>query len=483
MVAYTTIISGSTDNCSASNQFVPSTTTFTYTCADVGVQSESLTIEDGQGNEASCTFSVTIVDDIAPTASCMNAIVQLDANGSGAITIADINNGSTDNCPSGPASGGLASLALSQSSFDCNDVGAPTVTLTVTDVNGNSSTCTATVTVQDNIAPTATCTNVTVQLDVNGNGNTTAAAIGSASTDNCGVASLSLDNSTFTCDDLGSNNTVTLTLTDVNGNTSNCNANVTVEDNNTPTAECKASVNFELTSDGTTMLTPGVIDNGSFNTCGSFTLSLSQADFDCDDVNESIVVTLTITDDNNMLSSNCQTTVNVIDPNFFCCLPPAVVCNDLTVQLDANGMGSTTATAVGAGSFADCGLLSETITQENFACADIGVVTVTYTMTDINNESASCTANITVEDNIAPTAVCKNTTVEIQPDGTYTLLESDVYDDVNSFDNCAIAQSSFPATTYNCSDVGMTFPVQVMVVDESGKCRELYINYSGRFRR
>ena len=460
VVAYTTIIAGSTDNCSASNQFVPSIVTYEYTCSEVGLQSENLTIQDAQGNEVNCTFNVTVVDDIAPTATCMNATVNLDGNGAGNITTADINNNSTDNC-------GVASLSLNKTSFDCSNVGPNTVTLTVIDVNGNVSTCTANVTVQDNLVPNAICANVTVQLDVNGDGATTENVIGNTSNDNCGVASLSLSNRSFTCSDLGPN-TLTLTVTDVNGNLSTCTSTVTVEDNNTPTALCKTAVNFELTSDGTTVLMPDVIDNGSFNTCGPFSLSLSQTDFDCDDVNDAILVTLTIQDDDNNLSSSCQTTVNVIDPNFFCCLPPAVVCNDITVQLDANGIGSTTAAAVGAGSFADCGLLSETITQENFACVNLGTTTVTYTMTDINNEQASCTATITIEDKVAPTAFCLNTTVEIQADGTYTLQESDVFDAINSFDNCGITQLSFPAAIYDCDDVGAGFSVLVTIQDASG---------------
>jgi len=59
--------------------------------------------------------------------------------------VADINNGSYDNC-------GIASVTLSKTGFDCSNVGPNTVTLTVTDVNGNVATGTATVTVV-NVAP------------------------------------------------------------------------------------------------------------------------------------------------------------------------------------------------------------------------------------------------------------------------------------------------------------------------------------------
>ena len=59
-------------------------------------------------------------------------------------------------------------MTLSDTDFDCTDVGANTVTLTVTDNNSNVSTCTATITVEDNVAPTAICQNLTVQLDATG---------------------------------------------------------------------------------------------------------------------------------------------------------------------------------------------------------------------------------------------------------------------------------------------------------------------------
>ncbi|MBT5528281.1 MAG: T9SS type A sorting domain-containing protein, partial [Cytophagia bacterium] len=88
----------------------------------------------------------TVVDGVAPVAIAQNVTVQLDATGNGSTTAAAVDNVSTDAC-------GIASLALSQTDFDCSEVGPNNVTLTVTDVNGNVSTATATVTVEDNIFP------------------------------------------------------------------------------------------------------------------------------------------------------------------------------------------------------------------------------------------------------------------------------------------------------------------------------------------
>src|SRR5438132_4278766 len=84
--------------------------------------------------------------------------LQLDSTGHPYTTLFRSNNGSSDAC-------GIASLSLSQTNFDCTNIGANTVTLTVTDNNGNSSTCTATVTVLDSVKPVVVTQNQIVQLD------------------------------------------------------------------------------------------------------------------------------------------------------------------------------------------------------------------------------------------------------------------------------------------------------------------------------
>ena len=97
-----------------------------------------------------CTFDVTVEDNEAPNAVCQNWTVELNANGYGSITAAQIDGGSNDAC-------GIASLSVSPSSFNCGNLGGNTVTLTVTDNNQNPSTCTATVMVIDVIDPEITC--------------------------------------------------------------------------------------------------------------------------------------------------------------------------------------------------------------------------------------------------------------------------------------------------------------------------------------
>ena len=116
--------------------------------------------------------------------------------------------------------------------------GTFTVTLTVTDVNGNVSTATCNIAIQDNVNPIALCQDLTIQLDASGNAVLTAGQVDNGSSDACGIASLVIDDNTFACADVGAN-TVTLTVTDNNGNTDQCQSTVTIIDTISPTAVCQ----------------------------------------------------------------------------------------------------------------------------------------------------------------------------------------------------------------------------------------------------
>ncbi|MCP4165510.1 MAG: hypothetical protein GY759_06405, partial [Chloroflexi bacterium] len=93
------------------------------------------------------------------------------------------------------------------------------------------------VTVEDNVAPTAVCRDITIQIEASLDVSIMAGDIDDGSTDACGVNGLSLDQNTFDCGDRG-DNPVNLTVTDVNGNSSSCEAVVTIEDFNMYCAPC-----------------------------------------------------------------------------------------------------------------------------------------------------------------------------------------------------------------------------------------------------
>ena len=375
--------------------------------------------------------------------------LQLDSNGQAILNAADVDGGSSDNC-------GIANISVSPENFTCADIGPNTVTLTVTDVNGNSASCTSTVIVEDNIAPTAVCQNITVQLDANGNATITAADVDGGSNDACGIASTTIDVSSFDCSNVGANNVV-LTVTDTNGNTSSCTAVVTVEDNVAPTAVCQ-NITVQLDANGNATITAADVDGGSNDACGIASTTIDVSSFDCSNVGANNVV-LTVTDTNGNTSS-CTAVVTVEDN-----VAPTAVCQNITVQLDANGNATITAADVDGGSNDACGIASTTIDVSSFDCSNVGANNVELTVTDTNGNTSSCTAVVTVEDNVAPTAVCQNITIQLDANGNATITAADV--DGGSNDACGIASTTIDLSSFDCSNVGAN-NVVLTVTDTNG---------------
>ena len=120
---------------------------YEFDCNDLGLNTVTLTAEDNNGNVASCTSNVVVVDNQAPNPECKDVTVTLNAAGQASITNAQVDNGTSDNCD--------FDISLSQYDFGYDDYPSTTVTLTATDEAGNSNSCDAIVTV---IIP---CDNIT----------------------------------------------------------------------------------------------------------------------------------------------------------------------------------------------------------------------------------------------------------------------------------------------------------------------------------
>jgi uncharacterized protein YrzB (UPF0473 family) len=367
---------GSNDACGIQSLALNITT---FNCANVNGNTVILTVTDVNSNTSTCSANVTIEDNVAPIAVCQNVTIQLDNTGNGSTTAAAVNNGSSDNCA-------IASLALSQTAFVCSEVGANTEILTVTDVNGNSTTCSTTITVEDNVAPVAVCQNISVQLmDNSGNGSTTASAVNNGSSDNCAIASLALSQTAFVCSEVGANTEI-LTVTDVNGNSTTCTTTVTVEDNVAPVAVCQ-NITVQLDNSGNATITASQINNGSNDACGIQSLVLNITTFNCANVNGNTVI-LTVTDVNSN-TSTCSANVTIEDN-----VAPIALCQNVTVQLDNTGNGSTTASAVNNGSSDNCAIASLALSQTAFVCSEVGANTEILTVTDVNGNSTTCSTTI-----------------------------------------------------------------------------------------
>ena len=186
---------------------------------------------DGQDLYLFTTYFVPVIAEIPEQTVNEGELLSLD------ITASDPDNGTLHyptenlNLPQGAllADNGDGTAVLSWTPT-CSQSGDYSPVIEVRDQGNLSDSETLTISVlEDNIAPSVLTKDITIQLDVNGNASITPEDIDDGSTDACGVT-LSIDKSQFTQADIGPN-TVTLTVTDNNGNSSAEMATVTVEDN------------------------------------------------------------------------------------------------------------------------------------------------------------------------------------------------------------------------------------------------------------
>src|SRR5690606_2424224 len=479
------INNGSSDNCGIA---VVSSSPAVFNCSNIGQNTVTLTITDVNGNISSCTAIVTITDPLSacnqpPIAVCQPVTVNADANCLGNAVAEDFDGGSSD--PDGDP------LTFTVNPVGPYPIGVTNVTLTVSD-GILTDTCTTTITVIDNTLPTAVCQNITVQLDASGNATITAADVDAGSSDACGIASTTIDVSTFDCSNVGPNNVV-LTVTDNNGNISTCIAVVTVEDNVAPIALCNASTSVYVgsyrvsdgpiwganppvytaqeaaalifggnASDYAISVDPNTTDPNTITNTGwtdswgdGFAINPENYSLDVGDPGYAVpggsatAVSAWVSDHTDFTKINYVWTAST----------------SVILQLDASGQATLDPALIDAGSTDNCGIASISVSPNNFTCADVGPNTVTLTVTDVNGKSSTCTSTIIVEGSVAPTAVCQSIAVQLDANGNATITAANV--DGGSSDACGIASTTIDVATFHRSNVG-TNNVVLTVTDNNG---------------
>ena len=429
---------------------------------------------DGVGNTATCQYTITVTDMQAPNAICQNVTVNLNAAGNAGITAFLVNGGSNDNCTPTNA----LTLSVSQTAFTCANVGANNVTLIVTDAAGNKDSCVATVTVRDLIKPTFTCpANVTVN-DCDDVVPDFVSQVTDAA-DNCGVATIT-QNPVAGSDfgqTTGNSVNVTITVTDVNGNTATCVATVTIVDNvpptfvNCPTTmvmigndpdECSGKLNWGI---------PVADDNCAL-------LSVVQTGGPASGTVVPVGVPQTVTYKATDAAGNtslCTFQVQVVDtqnPEFDADI---LMPGNITVEchaIPAPFVLTTDDVHDNCTAPADLVIVfTETSTQgiNPALCTYYDyTITRTWTITDLSGNALVHTQKIKVQDKTAPVAKCQNITVTLDKFGVATITAAQVNN--NSTDNCAPASAltlGVSKTSFNCSNLGAN-TVTLTVTDPCG---------------
>ncbi|KPK81499.1 MAG: hypothetical protein AMS27_15395, partial [Bacteroides sp. SM23_62_1] len=230
-------------------------------------------------------------------------------------------------------------------------------------------------------------------------------------------------------------NNYTIDLLDNNLCTDDSTVVVIESDTILPTVLCQ-NITVQLDASGNVSITPAQIDNGSSDNCLIDTMYLNKYDFTCADTGVNNVTLIVI--DNSGNTDSCIAVVTVEDN-----VDPVVTCQDITVQLDAGGNATITPEDVLNTLIDNCtdsASIGLSLDISTFDCTDLGSpVTVTLTADDGNGNTAQCTADVTVEDNVDPVVTCKDITVQLDAGGSATIITTDVLNTLS--DNCTDSAS------------------------------------------
>jgi large repetitive protein len=267
---------------------------------------------------------------------------------------------------------------------------------------------------------------------------------------------------------------VTWTFDDGNGNSVTATQNIVVKDTMPPMVACKDATVF-LDANGNASISESDVVASKSDNCGTPTITLSKSAFTCTNLG---VNPVTVTaDDGHGNTASCIANVTVIDNT-----PPTVVCKNATVYLDANGNASITESDVVDSKSDNCGTPTISLSQTAFTCADKGNNTVTVTATDGSGNTSSCTATVTVVDNMKPVitqcAADQTITAACPPAST---LVSDFTAGVIATDNCGavtVTQTPAAGTAVAVGDTTVTLHVKDTSNNEATCSATLSVHYN-----
>ncbi|MEQ1743985.1 MAG: HYR domain-containing protein [Saprospiraceae bacterium] len=492
----------STDNCGIVTIFnnINFTNNLDGQPLPLGLNNVIWTAEDAAANAGTCSFFVTVVDNLSPqistTLTTYYPVAVTPGDCSKAITFDRPNflNTTVTDCEivtwsqgtavvNGTPDPGILSGVPVYDPFNIFGLFPVTTTFPVgttlipyyfTDLSGNVDSIVIEFFVEENILPTAKCVPGTITLALNsmGQATLTKVMVDDGSFDNCVLDTITLSQTAFTCADLPGTHIVTLTAEDAVGNTATCTVTVDVVDNIVPQILCPGNktvtTNAGCTANnvanigmalGSSPLTAGQYsDNcavttvswqltGATSASGSGSVPAGQA-FNVGVTN----ITYTVADasGNNAV---CNFSVNVTDntPPVWDGNGPA---NGDTISVNANLGGCVAQVTWTVPTFTDACTPPVNVTPPALGPGSsfpFGNTNVTYTAIDGAGNVRGHTFTVKVVDTQNPNAQCKNITTYLNAAGTTSITASQVNN--LSTDNCFFTFTSANAS-YNCTNLG-----------------------------
>nr|MBS0037245.1 HYR domain-containing protein [Saprospiraceae bacterium] len=401
----------------------------------VGMTDVTYIVIDESGNSDTCTFTIEVLGADSLTITCpADILVENDTTECGKDLVVELPE----------VSGGCGMLTITN---DFNNeeaadgfypVGTTMVTYTVTDENGNEESCEFTVTVEDTEDPVIL--NCPEDIVVGAEQGECSAVVEwsiPSAEDNCPGVELTSTHEPGDTFEVGTT-VVVYTAEDASGNTVECSFEVVVEDNEAPSVVCPDDIIVENEEEECEVEVFWDIPEPTDN-CVVDTLIASHQPGDTFPIGITEVTYIVIDGAGN--ADTCSFFIEVLggDP--------------LTIECPADILVENDATECGADLVVDlpevnggCGML--TITNDfnpDTTVADgfypVGTTTVTYTVTDENDNMESCEFTVTVEDTEDP--------VILDCPGDLTV-------DTDSSECSAIVEWMLPTAEDNCPGVVLT---------------------------
>ncbi|PKD20227.1 hypothetical protein APR41_14695 [Salegentibacter salinarum] len=457
---------GSTDNCEIADLELSR-----YTFDEARDYDIELIVTDAAGNTDTCSTSITILpgeEETPPEATCNSFEVVLDNNGEASITAGEVYDGEED-----------LELKIDKSIFTCEDIGENEVTLTATDPDTElTGTCTALITVRDDQNPGVNCIDPGEEFQLE-NGSVTIAVsdIELNSSDNCGIVSRSLSQTTFTT---SGTKTITLTVEDEAGNTAICNTTIEI------LPEESAPFNFQCVEEYKIRLGEDDQISGvtEIPTSEFVTSDISKLDFEitnqqftCDDIGTNSR-TINATHRETGEQYSCSVSFTVVDEG-----APLIICpaEPITTNLPEGGYAVPNFFENRVSD--NCDNIEDLELVQDIAAGTIldsaETYTINLTATDSNDNEETCQITIILEENDpnAPEIDCVNHELFLDENGQATLDPEDIFagelgnlelsTDIENFDCSNLGENTVILTATD-PDTGLsdTCVTEVLVLDD-----------------
>ena len=375
----------------------------------------SLTATDEAGNSNVCVFDVELIDTTAPEVFCpVNQVVNADANCEYSLTDFTGSMAATDNCTS---IGDFVFNQLTPIGTVLN-TGIHTVSMEAVDQSSNIGTCSFTVEVIDVTNPTIIdcAPDQLVLLETGCEGVLGDYTSLVNASDNCDVASLIIVQSPAPNTFISTNTTVTITVTDLSSNSSQCTFNVLVEDQEAPVLTCPTDSVVHVNSicaydapDLTLVITG--MDN-----CSAFgDMSISQIPAAGTLLSGVDQIEITLTDENgNSTSCIVETIPNDIEAPQITCPADEVINNGASCDYTIPDYTGLAVVVENCPDFTIAQIPSVGTT------VPVGYHNITIAVTDISGNQEACSFSIEIIENVSPTILCPADIAQCDPNVSYS---------------------------------------------------------------